>query len=125
MILKLKNRNQIYYRRDGNKLGKQKYTLLCKRQLLPTVIGNNFNMSVSITDLSKYMQCPVNMDTSNIDENITNIDIFNILEKIEVTNKPLSRKELKEAYKIAKDNNDLIAVALIYQEERWYESNRR
>lgn len=58
-IIKLRNRKSIYYRKDGNKLGKRKLELLDKRGLLPTQFGVLIEISFTITDLSSCMMAPI------------------------------------------------------------------
>ncbi len=61
-IIKLRNRKSIYYRKDGNKLGKRKLELLDKRGLLPTQFGVLIEFTFSITDLSSCMMTPINTE---------------------------------------------------------------
>lgn len=64
-IIKLRNRKSIYYRKDGNKLGKRKLELLDKRGLLPTQFGVLMEVTFTITDLSSCMMTPINLEVMN------------------------------------------------------------
>lgn len=57
-IIKLKNRNTIYYRKDGNKFGRRKMNLLKNLGLLPKQFGVLIEVSFSIDDLSAFMMSP-------------------------------------------------------------------
>ena len=61
-IIKLRNRKSIYYRKDGNKLGKRKLELLDKRGLLPTQFGVLIEVTFTITDLSSCMMTPISTE---------------------------------------------------------------
>lgn len=61
-IIKLRNRKSIYYRKDGNKLGKRKLELLDKRGLLPTQFGVLIEFTFTITDLSSCMMTPISTE---------------------------------------------------------------
>lgn len=61
-IIKHRNRKSIYYRKDGNKLGKRKLELLDKRRLLPNQFGVLIEVTFSITDLSSCMMSPIDIE---------------------------------------------------------------
>ena len=61
-IIKLRNRKSIYYRKDGNKLGKRKLELLDKLRLLPNQFGVLVEVIFTITDLSSCMMTPINTE---------------------------------------------------------------
>lgn len=61
-IIKLRNRKSIYYRKDGNKLGKRKLELLDKLRLLPNQFGVLMEVTFTITDLSSCMMTPISTE---------------------------------------------------------------